>query len=118
MSINEDLLSIEYELAHNELRSLWELYWRQASYFLTFNGSLMAFVTTAITLVRSYALVFIMSTFGVVITILWLFHANRFYFYIEIIEETMRKMEENPKFVAKLKQYQKTRYNEDQTYLR
>jgi len=24
MSINEDLLSIEYELAHNELRSLWE----------------------------------------------------------------------------------------------
>jgi hypothetical protein len=108
---NENFLIDEYRLAHEELRSLWELYWRQASYFLTLNSSLIAFVSTIISFAKDFSLVFIVSAFGVVITILWLFHANRFYFYIEVEEEAMRKMEENPLFIAKLKRTQKTRYD-------
>jgi hypothetical protein len=109
--MREDFLLEEYRLAHEELRSLWNLYWRQASYFLTFNAALIAFVSTSVSLLKDYWLVFIISMFGILITLLWLFHGNRFFLYIQTVEKRMIDAEEDEHFIMKLKIYQKDRYS-------
>lgn len=109
---NDNYLTEEYKLAHEELRTLWELYWRQGSYFLTFNGVLIAFTSITLALAQNYFLIFIISVFGISITLLWLFHGNRFFLYIREVERKMREAEKDKSFIMKLKSYQKDRYVE------
>lgn len=107
---NDNYLIEEYKLAHEELRALWELYWKQASYFLTFNGGLIAFTSTTLAFTQNYFLVFIISVFAILITLLWLFHGNRFFLYIREVERKMRDGEKDKSFIMKLKTYQKGIY--------
>jgi|GEM_PF-5637276 len=107
---SKDYLLDEYKLAHEELMVIWELYWRQASYFLTFNGLLIAFVSTGLGLYGNYPFLLSVSIFGLVITILWLFHGHRFFYYNKVIEGRMKEYEVDRRFVLRLKRFQGEQY--------
>ena len=99
-------LETEYSLAHGELRELWSLYWKQASYFLTFNGALLAFVSNTISSPnRPIIPALILCSFGSLLSVVWLFHGNRYFYYIRTIEARMRLIEKDARFEMRLQQY-------------
>lgn len=102
----EPFLLTEYSLAHNELRELWSLYWRQASYFLTFNGALLAFVSISLPSGNDDPQNLVLCVFGGLVSVLWLFHGNRYFYYIRDVERWMRAAEMDRRFVMKLRRYQ------------
>lgn len=94
----------EYKLAHKELMELYNIFWRQCSFFLTLNSALIIIVS--IFHPRSLIFNILLSIFGMVICILWIFHGNRIYLLIQVVEEKLRETEDFKEFEMKLKRYQ------------
>ena len=109
----QDFAIEEYRLAHEELLELWELFWKQATYFLTLSAALIAFVSADIQFLPVRPLLLVVAVFGLVIATLWLFHGNRFFLYIQTTEQKMIDLEkEDPRLTMKLKSYQWARYSQ------
>jgi len=94
----------EYKLAHKELMELYNIFWRQCSFFLTLNSALIIMVS----IFHSHALIFniLISIFGMIICTLWIFHGNRIYLLIQVVEGKLRETESLKEFKMKLKKYQ------------